>query len=707
MENLFQLAILFKTIDQATRPIREIHKATQSLAEQIEKTQSRFARFKEGLKAFEERAMSLQGIASTAVWAGSFYKVMGAFTELEDASISLKSTFMEAGGAVPELFRAVDEEARRLGAELPGTTADFYQLASIMKQLGIEGKTLAEGGLRSAAYLGAVLKIPYQEAGFYVAKFTQALGIADKDLVSFIDTVQRLGHLGVRVGEMSYSFSKLSGALKVLGWQGIEFSKELAPLVGRFIQLGYSGETVGTNLSSLFLAFLNPEKLNKFTSSLQEFGIQLNLIDAKTGRLKGPVELIAELDKITQAYKKGILSQSQLFEILGRLTGAGGEDLKMLATLVMEGTEGYNKMSEAMVRQADLQSRISLATSSLKNIFEAFTGTMQNVFAVIGSTLAPSLKKITNFLNILSDAIGGFLERHKTLAGIIGWSIGIFALLTIGIMALATVFTAVLFPLKMFISTAGFIGPVLKGAIIAIKAFRAISATLLTTPFGWVVMAVTALIAIGYLLWKNWSKVTHALLGLWRGIKENWRKVLEVFLYISPITAPVIAIRKLIQFISGIDLFSVGKRLIEGLWKGIQSVAMKPVEAMKGVVQKIRDFLPFSPAKEGPFRDLHKIKIIETITETIKPAPAVTAMQKTLYAVKTAIQPLIQPVRQVLEPVRIGTAGAGAIHIQITNNFTINGNISEKQKETITMDLQRTIEKALEKINWNKIRRGF
>ena len=238
----------------------------------------------------------------------------------------------------------------------------------------------------------------------------------------------------------------------------------------------------------------------------------------------------------------------------------------------------------------------------------------------------------------------------------------------------------------------------------AAVAARAFTLALLTNPVFLIIAGIVAASAGIYLLIKHWQKVKEVVSSVWSWLKENWRKLLQVFLYINPVIAPIMALRKLVQYVLGIDLFQAGKKIIESLLKGIQSVAMKPVEAIKGIVKKIRDFLPFSPAREGPLKNLDKIRLIETIAQSIKPAPLVTAMARVLEPVKALAQPLVQPVA------RIGSAFAGAtgaINVQITNNFTINGNISEKEKETIKIDLQRTIEKAIEKINWDKTRRAF
>ena len=62
-------------------------------------------------------------------------------------------------------------------------------------------------------------------------------------------------------------------------------------------------------------------------------------------------------------------------------------------------------------------------------------------------------------------------------------------------------------------------------------------------------------------------------------------------------------------------------------------MAMKPVNAIKKITKRIRNFLPFSPAKEGALRDIHKIKLIETIAKTITPTPVLDAMKKTVQTV--------------------------------------------------------------------------
>jgi TP901 family phage tail tape measure protein len=88
------------------------------------------------------------------------------------------------------------------------------------------------------------------------------------------------------------------------------------------------------------------------------------------------------------------------------------------------------------------------------------------------------------------------------------------------------------------------------------------------------------------------------------------------------------AVGKILSFFTAFfgPSFKAGVGLLEAFTKGIVSVAMKPVEAVKSVVTKLRRFLPFSPAKEGPLSDIHKLRLFETIAESMNPRALVERM---------------------------------------------------------------------------------
>lgn len=89
--------------------------------------------------------------------------------------------------------------------------------------------------------------------------------------------------------------------------------------------------------------------------------------------------------------------------------------------------------------------------------------------------------------------------------------------------------------------------------------------------------------------------------------------------------------------LSSFSLAAAGAKIIGSLVDGIRSAAAGPVEAVRGVVQKVRNLLPFSPAKEGPLRDLHRVRLVETLASAVRPDPLVRAMRGAAGAAMAAM----------------------------------------------------------------------
>ncbi len=196
----------------------------------------------------------------------------------------------------------------------------------------------------------------------------------------------------------------------------------------------------------------------------------------------------------------------------------------------------------------------------------------------------------------------------------------------------------------------------------AIVAFRAFSLTLLTSPIGWIALAIGA---VALVIFKYWKPITAFFKGMWQGLKEGLQPLMPLFkrmgTALEPIIKPIRAIidwfKKLIKpvedtggaaenmglrfgkAIAGIIVklvglitkaFECGSKITSMLAEGIMKGIAKVKDCIAKVSQVIRDHLPHSPAKTGPLKDLHKVKIVETIASTIKPLPIQTAMNKSL-----------------------------------------------------------------------------
>lgn len=140
---------------------------------------------------------------------------------------------------------------------------------------------------------------------------------------------------------------------------------------------------------------------------------------------------------------------------------------------------------------------------------------------------------------------------------------------------------------------------------------------------------------LGVIKWiweKYWGFIDKYVLGvaekIWNGIEDNFNKVKDF----------------ITNTLSGIKDKATGwgRNIIDMLVNGIKSRIRAAKDAISGVVESIRNFLPFSPAKEGPLSTIDKSGpgLIDTLTEGIK--KTAPQMEREVSRVMGRIQPALQ-----------------------------------------------------------------
>lgn len=247
----------------------------------------------------------------------------------------------------------------------------------------------------------------------------------------------------------------------------------------------------------------------------------------------------------------------------------------------------------------------------------------------------------------------------------------------------------------------GFLGipGMIKNAIVA---FRAFSLTLLTSPLGWIALAVAG---VALLIFKYWKPITAFFKGMWQGLKEGLQPIMPLFKRIGtalePIIKPIRAIidwfkklikpvedtggaaenmgvkfgkaiaRIIVKFVELITkAFECGHKITSMLAEGIMKGIAKVKDCIAKVSQVIRDHLPHSPAKTGPLKDLHKVKIVETIASAIKPMPLQAAMNKTMGVISGGLKPQLRGVN---------SQASAPIVIHYSPSITCNGNTTKDE----------------------------
>lgn len=536
------VALIISAVDKMSRVIDQAVNKSIGHLNRIQKKADDISR-----SAFSfGKDATMIGLAAGA----SLYKPVQAYAELEDAATSLQVTMMKANGQVSENFVKINGIAIELGNRLPGTTRDFQNMMAMLLRSGVTEEQILNGVGKSAAYLAVLLKLPYEEAAKTAAKLKEATGVANNDMLAFMDTIARVANLGVETGEMQYAFSRSAGALKLMKIQGLEASKGVAAVYAMLIKMGASGETVGTGMTSILNSFFNADKMAAFNSETKKLGITLSFVDQKTGEFKGIGNMIQQLDKLKK------LNPQQRATIVQSLLGPG-QDASFLNTLIDKGIGGYTEMVNRMKEQANLEQKVNAQLGTLTQMWEAATGTFTNVLAAFGGVMGPELKNITAAFGRLSERIQGFVGTHPRTAkyifmavagfsavalaaGGMGLAIGgiakVISLSASGWVTLLKALSAIKY--GMFVLRYQIVTSLIPGIISAASATWAFTAALLANPITWIVVGVVALAASVYLLIKNWDKVTAFFKRVWESVKQifsaAWDWIKTMFLNYTP-----------------------------------------------------------------------------------------------------------------------------------------------------------------------------
>ncbi|MDI9407685.1 MAG: phage tail tape measure protein [Candidatus Pacebacteria bacterium] len=394
MIGALELGISLKLYDQFSGGIGRAASAVEGLAAKSRAMSEAFGRTGRGL------------LAQSSFAVAAIQSPVAAFADLEDASLRLKSTMLQSDGSTG-LFGQVNDMAVKLGNVMPGTTADFLNMAAALKSQGISDDSILGGVGAATANLAVLMKQAPADMAIGVAKLKTRMGIADQDMLKFMDTIQRTYFLGVQTTEMMHGLGKAGMSLKTIGMQGLDVGNAVAPLMAMAIRNNMTGETAGTAFGSIVKQMVDSKKMAAANRSLKGEGIEpLKFTDIK-GNFAGFENMVAQLDKL-----KGLKAE-KLTAVIKDMFGTG-DDGGLAAVIVKEGMAGYQKMIADMKAQADLQTRVNIQLGSLRNVWDAASGTFVNALAFIGQSMGDDLKLLAGWFGNLSAGMSKFAQEFPS-----------------------------------------------------------------------------------------------------------------------------------------------------------------------------------------------------------------------------------------------------------------------------------------------------
>ncbi|WP_288405278.1 phage tail tape measure protein [uncultured Acinetobacter sp.] len=580
----FNVDKVAKGVDRLTQEESDlknkIHQTTMELnkrRDELDKnneSQKRFAKTQAVLQKgadFAKKSLAL-GVVGTA---GLGY-TLKQYEDAEDAAMGLRVSMMQSGGKVAKEFDSINQLANRLGTKLPGTTADFQNMMTVLVQQGITAKAILGGVGEAAGYLAVQMKMPFDQAAEFAAKMQDATKTREQDMLALMDTIQRSYYLGVDSTNMLSGFAKMSAGMKIIKQEGLEGAKALAPLLVMADQAAMAGESAGNAFSKIFKAMMDTDKIKKALKD-SKTGITMNFTNGK-GEFGGLENMYKQLEKL-----KGLSTEKRL-PILADMFGNDSENIQALNLLIDKGKAGYDEVVAKMQAQADLQTRVNAQLSTLKNLKDAAGGTFTSLLALFGEQLSPQFKVLIEGFSNVTEKVTTWSKENPQLANTVAKIVAGGILLVGGLSALALGITALLGPiaiLKVILGTLGL-------------GFSAVGA--IFSPVGLVILGIVAAVAgAAYLIYRNWEPISGFFIGIWSTIKTAFnggiRGVTALILNWSPLGLFYSIFAKVLSWF-GIDLpkqfTGFGSMIIQGLIDGIKS----KFDGLKGVWEKVTSYMP-------------------------------------------------------------------------------------------------------------------
>jgi TP901 family phage tail tape measure protein len=373
---------------------------------------------------------------------------------------------------------------------------------------------------------------------------------------------------------------------------------------------------------------------------------------------KGGLNLYATINRISQA--TAAMNTMQRGEFLKSL-GFNLRDAPVIESLLAKTAEYHENIGKFANAGGTAQHMADTREQGGSPEIEKLTNAWERLKEAIGTIILPNFTGMLPAITAFIDRITKFVQLHSEIVKMVA----------------------------VFASTAGavmaILGPILvAGAGVALLA-AGIGASIGTVlawglAIGSGVALVAGLAVAAYEVIKHWSAVSTFFAGLWATIKAAFNKVIAAVL--------------------SIDWLGLGGNIVKAIASGIEAGVMYPVHAIGKVATAVMRWLPRSPAQEGPFRDLDRLRFGETIAGSITPGPMVAAMRKAAamtraeMAITTAQAKLIQALPPDAQAALENGSSLGAVMQSLPKDMREQMSVAYEKQIGAIMDLTESLAKT-------------
>ena len=526
------------------------------------------------------KAMAAVGTAVATVAVASAKKAIEFESTMADVA-KVVDGLRDQNGAFTKSYYEMSDALLNMSKNIPMTADALGQIMASAGQAGIASEDLAKF-TETAAKMGVAFDTTAEQAGEWMATWRTALNLSQTQVAALGD---QLNYLGNTTSENALKLSEVVTRVGALGQTAGLSAGEVAALAASMP--GVTAEISATGIKSMMIAMTaGASATSKQAAVLQQLGFTVSdMANRMQTDAKGAIiDLLGAIKKLPAAEQTAALSQyfgkesvssiAPLLKNLGYLQqqfakvgDASAYSGSMEAEYAVRADTTANKLQLMQNKLAVLQ--VQIGNKILPYVNDALDELSANVLPEVGAELDVIVPNIINATKWLWDHRSAVIAVGIAIGGTVAISKGISTVTTIYKGATAAVKLLRAAQLKTKIATVALTAQIRahtfamkasaaasKAAAKAQKAFAA-GMKFIKSPVGIAVIAITALIAAGVWLYKNWDTVKAKAAQLGAKISGIWTKIN------TAVTTAIAAIS---------SRFPALGAVLSGLWKSVQDV---------------------------------------------------------------------------------------------------------------------------------------
>lgn len=400
--------------------VQEVEKEIEKM-NRLKAAQGRYEARQESIgkvKEFGDRTFN-RGIAT----AGALAVPMKVYMDVEESQADLRKML---GDEAKKYYADI----RKISENSPLSQPELYEIAGSLAQSGIVGDQIVEY-TNKAQQLKVAFDMSTQEAGQFLAKTKEQLGLTKKEVFSFADTINYMSDNTASVATQLVDFSQRVGSVA----RTANVSKEANIALGAtLIATGTEANVAATGIKQLYLELGKGADTKKKANAFEFLGINGETLAHDMARdAEGTILKVLEKIKSSHAGDK-----------IGLLTDIFGEQAaNSIATLANDTDKLRENLSKAKSEMANgaVEREYAERMKTLGTQLKIAKNQMMNTLADLGMALAPTIKSALEALTPMIKKVAEWIRQNPKLASGIMKAVAGFAVLSIGIGGATKVFS--------------------------------------------------------------------------------------------------------------------------------------------------------------------------------------------------------------------------------------------------------------------------